>query len=39
VDVLSGDTAETLHARIQAAEHVLYPDVIERLARERPFAG
>lgn len=39
VDVLSGDTAETLHARIQEAEHVLYPDVIEYLARERPFAG
>src|SRR6476646_11237540 len=28
VPVLSGDTAESLHARIQAAERVLYPEVI-----------
>ena len=39
VDVLPDDTAETLHARIQEAEHVLYPDVIDFFARERPFAG
>ena len=39
VDVLPGDTAESLHARIQEAEHVLYPEVIEFFARERPFAG
>lgn len=39
VDVLPDDTAETLHARIQEAEHVLYPEVIEFFARERPFAG
>lgn len=39
VDVLPDDTAETLHARIQEAEHVLYPDVVEFFARERPFAG
>lgn len=28
VPVLPGDTAETLHARIQVAEHRLYPEVI-----------
>jgi len=28
VPVLAGDTAESLHARIQAAERVLYPEVI-----------
>ena len=39
VDVLPGDTAESLHARIQEAEHVLYPEVIGFFARERPFAG
>jgi phosphoribosylglycinamide formyltransferase-1 len=39
VDVLPGDTAETLHARIQQAEHVLYPEVVDWFARERPFAG
>lgn len=39
VDVVPGDTAESLHARIQEAEHVLYPEVIEFFARERPFAG
>ena len=32
VPVLPGDTAGTLHARIQAAEHVLYPRVIGDLA-------
>ena len=32
VPVLPGDTAETLHARIQAAEHTLYPAVIARFA-------
>ena len=30
VPVLPGDTAESLHARIQAAERVLYPEVIAR---------
>ena len=39
VDVLPGDTAESLHARIQEAEHALYPEVIGFFARERPFAG
>ena len=38
VDVLPGDTAESLYARIQEAEHVLYPEVIGFFARERPFA-
>ncbi|HZE13818.1 MAG TPA: phosphoribosylglycinamide formyltransferase [Chthoniobacterales bacterium] len=28
VPVLPGDTAESLHARIQVAEHALYPEVI-----------
>ena len=32
VPVLSGDTAESLHARIQEAEHQLYPRVIARIA-------
>ncbi|MDD5200732.1 MAG: phosphoribosylglycinamide formyltransferase [Terrimicrobiaceae bacterium] len=34
VPVLPGDTAESLHARIQAEEHRLYPEVIRRLAME-----
>ena len=34
VPVLPGDTAETLHARIQEAEHLLYPEVLARLASE-----
>jgi phosphoribosylglycinamide formyltransferase-1 len=38
VEVLSDDTAESLHARIQAAEHALYPEVIARWARNRSFA-
>ena len=33
VPVLPGDTAETLHARIQEAEHALYPQVIGEFAR------
>ncbi len=32
VPVLAGDTAESLHARIQEAEHGLYPEVLARLA-------
>jgi len=39
VDILPGDTAEVLHARIQEGEHMLYPEVIDFFARERPFAG
>ncbi len=30
VPVLPGDTAESLHARIQVAERILYPDVIRQ---------
>lgn len=37
VDVMPDDTAETLHARIQEAEHILYPEVIAFFAEERPF--
>ena len=32
VPVLPGDSAESLHARIQEAEHVIYPAVVARLA-------
>lgn len=39
VDVLPGDTADTLRARIRKAEHLLYPEVVAFFARERPFAG
>jgi phosphoribosylglycinamide formyltransferase-1 len=35
VPVLPGDTAETLHARIQIEEHRLYPAVIASLAAAR----
>ncbi|MBV9997557.1 MAG: phosphoribosylglycinamide formyltransferase [Verrucomicrobia bacterium] len=35
VPVLPGDTPGSLHARIQAAEHGLLPDVIAGLAAER----
>lgn len=35
VPLLPGDTPETLHARIQREEHLLYPAVIARLAAER----
>ncbi len=31
VPVLAGDTAEILHARIQEAEHLLYPEVLRSL--------
>lgn len=34
VPVLPGDTAESLHARIQAAEHTLYPEVVGMLAEK-----
>ncbi len=33
VPIEPGDTAESLHARIQVAEHRLYPEVIARFAR------
>ncbi|MEY2599122.1 MAG: Phosphoribosylglycinamide formyltransferase [Verrucomicrobiota bacterium] len=32
VPVLEGDTPESLHARIQEAEHALYPEVLARIA-------
>ncbi|MEI6561827.1 MAG: phosphoribosylglycinamide formyltransferase [Verrucomicrobiota bacterium] len=35
VPVLPGDTAESLHARIQVAEHALFPAVLARLAADR----
>lgn len=35
VPVLPGDTAESLHARIQEAEHRLYPEILRRLAEQR----
>jgi len=35
VSVLDGDTAETLHARIQVAEHQLYPEAIRLMAERR----
>jgi phosphoribosylglycinamide formyltransferase 1 len=34
VPILPGDTPETLHARIQVEEHILYPDVIATLAQQ-----
>lgn len=35
VPVLPGDTAESLHARIQVAEHALFPAVLAKLADAR----
>ena len=32
VPVLSADTPETLHARIQVEEHAIYPEVLARIA-------
>jgi phosphoribosylglycinamide formyltransferase-1 len=32
VPVLPGDSPETLHARIQQAEHALYPSVLRKIA-------
>jgi len=34
VPVLPGDSDESLHARIQKAEHALYPAVLQTLAKE-----
>src|SRR5438552_1102175 len=39
VPIMPNDTAETLHARIQIAEHELYPTVIAKMAREADFAS
>jgi phosphoribosylglycinamide formyltransferase 1 len=36
VPVLPGDTAESLHARIQVAEHRLYPAAIAEVAKRYP---
>jgi phosphoribosylglycinamide formyltransferase 1 len=38
VPILAGDTAERLHARIQIAEHELYPAVIGQICRQLPTA-
>lgn len=38
-DILPGDTPEVLRDRIREAENLLYPEVVEFFARERPFAG
>src|SRR5205823_154863 len=38
VPILPNDSAESLHARIQIAEHELYPAVIDKLSRERVSA-
>lgn len=35
VPILPGDTPETLHARIQVAEHALYPAVIAKLSARK----
>ncbi len=35
VPILPNDNSESLHARIQDAEHELYPAMIEKLCRER----
>jgi len=39
VPILPNDSAETLHARIQLAEHELYPAVIDNLSRELETAS
>ncbi|HEY5753982.1 MAG TPA: phosphoribosylglycinamide formyltransferase [Chthoniobacterales bacterium] len=39
VPVQTGDSPETLHARIQAAEHELYPRVIAGFCENRPPAA
>lgn len=35
VPILSGDTPESLHARIQVEEHALYPAVLQKIAESR----
>jgi len=35
VPVLPGDSPETLHARIQLAEHEVYPEVVRKIAERR----
>ena len=34
VPILPGDTLESLHARIQEAEHVLYPEALQQVFRD-----
>jgi phosphoribosylglycinamide formyltransferase-1 len=34
VPILPGDTPESLHARIQIAEHEVYPEVVSKLAKK-----
>jgi phosphoribosylglycinamide formyltransferase-1 len=34
VPILPGDTPESLHARIQEVEHVLYPEALEKVFRD-----
>lgn len=34
VPILPGDTAETVHARIQVEEHKLFPEVLQKLAQK-----
>ena len=36
VPILPGDTPETLHARIQVAERILYPEVVSRFCQAVP---
>jgi len=38
-DILPGDTPDVLRERIREAENLLWPEVVEFFARERPFAG
>jgi phosphoribosylglycinamide formyltransferase-1 len=35
VPVLPGDTPESLHARIQVAEHEVYPEVVRKIAERK----
>ena len=39
VPILPDDTGASLHARIQRAEHELYPETIARLAKDRNWSG
>ncbi|MGA7270022.1 MAG: phosphoribosylglycinamide formyltransferase [Acidimicrobiia bacterium] len=39
VMVMPGDTVESLHARIQEQEHLLYPNVVSALARGEIVVG
>ena len=39
VPILPGDTPESLHARIQEAEHLLYSEVIQRVIERKLWQG